>query len=127
MNRLGFAFAELPFLTAQLPGSPFKVQSVFSHLAASEDAAFDAFTREQVQRFEQFSEALKEVVKYPFLRHIENTSGIFRHPQWQFDMVRLGIGLYGFDAAMAGASVLEEVSTLVTTIAQIKDLEPGNQ
>ncbi|MCF1716592.1 bifunctional UDP-N-acetylmuramoyl-tripeptide:D-alanyl-D-alanine ligase/alanine racemase [Flavihumibacter sp. RY-1] len=125
MNRLGFALAELPFLTAQLPGSPFKIQSVFSHLAASEDAAFDAFTKEQVQRFEQFSEALKEVVQYPFLRHIENTSGIFRHPQWQFDMVRLGIGLYGFDAAMAGSSPLEEVSTLVTTIAQIKDLEPG--
>lgn len=125
MNRLGFAMAEMPFLLAQLPGSPFKIQSVFSHLAASEDAGFDAFTQEQVQRFEAFSSALEEVLTYPFLRHIENTSGIFRHPQWQFDMVRLGIGLYGFDAAMAGISPLEEVSTLVTTIAQIKELEAG--
>ncbi|KYP16649.1 bifunctional UDP-N-acetylmuramoyl-tripeptide:D-alanyl-D-alanine ligase/alanine racemase [Flavihumibacter sp. CACIAM 22H1] len=125
MNRLGFSLSELPFLLEHLPSTACKVQSVFSHLAASEDPAFDAFTRQQVERFEVFTNGLKQVITYPFLRHIENTSGIFRHPQWQFDMVRLGIGLYGFDAAMGETNQLEEVSTLVTTIAQIKELEAG--
>lgn len=125
MNRLGFSLSELPFLLEHIPHTNCKIQSVFSHLAASEDASFDAFTAEQVDRFVEFTEALKNVMEYPFLRHIENTSGIFRHPQWQFDMVRLGIGLYGFDAAMGAESPLEEVSTLVTTIAQIKELQPG--
>lgn len=125
MNRLGFSLSELPFLLEHLPSTACKVQSVFSHLAASEDPAFDAFTRQQVERFEVFTSGLKQVITYPFLRHIENTSGIFRHPQWQFDMVRLGIGLYGFDAAMGETNQLEEVSTLVTTIAQIKELEAG--
>ncbi len=125
MNRLGFSTADLGFLLRQLPQAPFKVQSVFSHLAASEDPGSDTFTEEQVNRFIAFTDALKQCISYPFLRHIENTSGIFRHPQWQFDMVRLGIGLHGFDAAMGNSGYLEEVSTLVTTIAQIKELQPG--
>lgn len=122
MNRLGFSESDLPELVQKLPDAPMKVQSVFSHLAASEDPAHDGFTAEQVRRFERFIQPLEKVIPYKFLRHIENTSGIFRHPAWQFDMVRLGIGLYGFDAAMQPGNPLEEVSTLVTTIAQIKDL-----
>lgn len=125
MNRLGFPEKELPFLLDYIPGTNCKIQSVFSHLAASEDPSQDVFTQEQADRFTRIVTALRTVINYPFLCHIENTSGIYRHPQWQFDMVRLGIGLYGFDAAMEAESPLSEVSTLITTIAQIKKVEPG--
>lgn len=125
MNRLGFSRQDIPELLQLLPGAVFKVQSVFSHLAASEDPAHDAFTREQADRFQESCNQIAGVLSYPFLRHIENTAAIFRHPQWQFDMVRLGIGLYGIDAAASGKIRLEEVSALKTTIAQIKSLEPG--
>ncbi|GAO41664.1 bifunctional UDP-N-acetylmuramoyl-tripeptide:D-alanyl-D-alanine ligase/alanine racemase [Flavihumibacter petaseus] len=124
MNRLGFATGDLPELTRLLPVSGFKVQSVFSHLAASEDPAHDDFSRHQVRLFEQACLSIATVVHYPFLRHIENTAAIQRKPGWQFDMVRLGIGLYGIDSAGTGDLHLMEVATLKTTIAQIKTLGP---
>lgn len=125
MNRLGFSGDELEKLLALLPASAFKVQSVFSHLAASEDPALDAFTDGQVALFSQYADAIAAVLPYPFLRHIENTAAIARQPGWQFDMVRLGIGLYGVTSARAGELFLKPVSTLKTTIAQVKQLQPG--
>lgn len=119
MNRLGFAEGDIPQLIALLQSGLCKVQSVFSHLVASEDPQFDSFTQEQAHRFEVMSNALQAAIPYPFLRHIANTSGISRHPQWQFDMVRLGIGLYGVDA---NNSQLVQVSTLRSTVAQLKKL-----
>ena len=138
MNRLGFSVDDLGELTSLLQRGHFKVQSVFSHLAASEDPAQDGYSRQQVGKLEQATAILAEVLGYRFLVHIGNTAAIFRHPQWQFDMVRLGIGLYGVDttpgaaASTAAAATtpavplqLQEVSTLKTTIAQIKELQAG--
>lgn len=125
MHRLGFAESELPLLLELVRHTPCKVQSVFSHFVASEDPAQDAFTRLQAERFIRMTAALQDQIPYRFLRHIENTSGINRHPDWQFDMVRLGIGLYGIDTSMESESPLEEVSTLITTIAQIKQVDEG--
>jgi alanine racemase len=125
MNRLGFSVAQLPVLMATLGTPVFKVQSVFSHLAASEDPQHDAFTQQQGNSYLQMVEQLQAVLPYRFIRHISNTAGISRHPLWQLDMVRLGIGLYGTDSSDLHKLDLREVSTLKSTIAQIKELKEG--
>lgn len=125
MNRLGFAEAQLPVLLESLRGGLFKVQSVFSHLAASEDPQQDAYTKQQANRFYEMVSQLQQILPYSFIRHISNTAGIGRHPELQLDMVRLGIGLYGIDSGNTHRLSLQEVSTLKSTIAQIKHLEEG--
>ena len=126
MNRLGFPREEIPRLLEALPGTAFTVLSVFSHFAASEEAQQEAFTRQQAQIFTDAAGRIAKVLGYPFLRHIANSAGIIRYPQLQMDMVRLGIGLYGIDPAGSDKVELQEVSTLKTTIAQIKHLHPGD-
>jgi alanine racemase len=128
MNRLGFPVNGIEELTEVLRHSAFKVQSVFSHLAASEEPGQDAFTFRQAALFSSAADKLQQAIGHPFLRHIGNTAAITRHPQLQLDMVRLGIGLYGVDSAGAPPGLLDlrEVSTLKSTIAQIKHLEEGD-
>jgi Alr-MurF fusion protein len=123
MNRLGFAQHELDELISVLQSSIFKVQSVFSHLVASENPDLDYFTRQQANLFDEMSQRMQRGLNYPFLRHLLNTSGISRHPSLQYDMVRMGIGLYGIDSAHI--LDLKEVSTLKSSVAQIKHLHPG--
>lgn len=125
MNRLGFSLAELPVVINSLRTPFFKVQSVFTHLASSEDPQHDAYTHRQGELYLKMAEQLQAVLSYPFIRHVVNTAGIIRHPQWHLDMVRLGIGLYGGDSSGEGGLDLREVSTLKSTIAQIKDLKEG--
>lgn len=125
MNRLGFSESQLPVLLEALRGGQFKVQSVFSHLAASEDAQQDAYTKWQGERFMRMVSQLQQILPYSFIRHISNTAGISRHPELQLDMVRLGIGLYGVDSGASNQLSLQEVSTLKSTIAQIKHLNEG--
>lgn len=126
MNRLGFPPGEIDRLLRELPGTAFTVLSVFSHFAASEEAQQDGFTGKQAQLYTSTAGRLREALDYPFLRHIANSAGIIRHPELQLDMVRLGIGLYGIDPAGSGRLDLQEVSTLKTTIAQIKHLRAGD-
>ncbi|HTJ14400.1 MAG TPA: bifunctional UDP-N-acetylmuramoyl-tripeptide:D-alanyl-D-alanine ligase/alanine racemase [Dinghuibacter sp.] len=124
MHRLGFMPVEIATLAKTLQTDPaVEVRSVFSHLAASEDPSEDTFTRLQAGRFIEGCAVLRAALPYPFLQHIDNTAGALRHPEFQFDMVRLGIGLYGVDGT--GTLPLEEVSTLKTNIAQLHRLEPG--
>jgi Alr-MurF fusion protein len=126
MHRLGFAPAEVGELATWLRAdASMEVKSVFSHLAASEDPQEDSFTLLQEQRFVEGCRTLEAALSYPFLRHLDNTAGILRHPDFQFDMVRLGIGLYGVNSANSISLNLQEVSTLKTTIAQVRHLEPG--
>lgn len=122
MNRLGIAGNELPVLSELLLTDLFKVQSVFSHLVASEDKKQDDFTQKQLQLFTEYADKISALVPYGFLRHIANTSGISRHPELQLDMVRLGIGMYGIDD---NQKALQEVSTLRSTVAQIKKVAKG--
>lgn len=124
MNRLGFALDALPQLSAALQQAPFAIQTVFSHLAASEDPSQDAFTRQQGKLFIDACAELQKALGHTFIKHIVNSAGISRHPQLQLDMVRLGIGLYGVDSGHAHLD-LQEVSTLKTTIAQIKHIKKG--
>lgn len=127
MNRLGFAMSEIKSLADYLKkDSLMKVQSVFTHLAASEDPAQDAFTLEQFNLYKLAVLQFKEKINYPFIEHIANSAAIFRLPQLQLDMVRLGIGLYGVDSAGAHQSLLHPVATLKSTIAQLKHLKAGD-
>ena len=126
MHRLGFETKDLVELGNLLQTSgPFKVQSVFSHLAASDSPEHDSFTRLQAAEFLRGCEILQTALGYSFIRHIANTSSIHRHPALQLDMVRLGIGLYGIDNNVAMQSKLKNVSTLKTTISQIKKVAAG--
>jgi len=126
MHRLGFEKQDMNELGKLLyESSTFKVQSVFSHLAASDAAEHDGFTREQVASFIKSSDLLQQKLSYPFIKHIANTSAIHRHKDIQFDMVRLGIGLYGVDSIPAMQQQLKNVTTLKTTISQIKKVKAG--
>lgn len=126
MHRLGFEQSEINTLADHLKNNNIiKVQSVFSHLAASNDASRDEFTNRQVEVFLQCCETLQKVIPYHFLKHIANTSAISRFPHLQLDMVRLGIGLYGIDSNAEVQKRLKNVSTLTTTIAQIKKVKAG--
>jgi len=125
MHRLGFMPQELAALAMLLKKNSFTVQTVFSHLAASEDPAEDAFTLAQAKLFEEACVFLQSTLDYTFIRHLDNSNGTIRHPQLQYDMVRLGIGMYGITSAAAQLH-LEEALQLKTTIAQIKQLQPGD-
>ena len=126
MHRLGFEAKDLIELGDLLKATNrFKIQTVFSHLAASDSQEHDAFTKLQADEFLKGCTILQEALGYSFIRHIANTSSIHRHPNLQFDMVRLGIGLYGVDSNRDMQSKLKNVSTLKTTISQIKKVAAG--
>ncbi|MCS6916387.1 MAG: bifunctional UDP-N-acetylmuramoyl-tripeptide:D-alanyl-D-alanine ligase/alanine racemase [Chitinophagales bacterium] len=126
MNRLGFPAEELDELLALLAESPYlRVQSVFTHLAGSEDPAMDDYSYGQIHRFAMMSERIMQALGYSVLRHVVNSAGIVRFPEAHFDMVRLGIGLYGFDATGQLQGRLQPVGTLRTTISQIKKIQKG--
>jgi Alr-MurF fusion protein len=127
MNRLGFAAADMEQLGRLLKTTnAFKVQSVFSHLSASEEAAQDRFTIEQYERFMHAADTLQSILGYSFIRHIANSAAILRHPSLQLDMVRLGIGLYGVDSSASGKLNLETAAVLKSTVAQLKHLHAGD-
>jgi alanine racemase len=126
MHRLGFMDEEINSLCEKLKGNQFvKIQSVFSHLAASEDPVLDDFTFLQFGIFKKCCSTIEDALGYTFYKHIANTSAISRHPELQMDMVRLGIGLYGIDGNKKMQKNLKNVSTLTTTISQIKKIMAG--
>lgn len=126
MHRLGFEPKDIEALCSRLKStSVFKIQSVFSHLAASDSVLHDEFTRAQASSFLEGCEQIEKITGYSFLRHIANTSAIHRHRDMQFDMIRLGIGLYGVDADPGIQQQLKNVTTLKTTISQIKKIKAG--
>lgn len=121
MHRLGFAPSDIPELITRLKRQTAVIpRSVFSHLVGSDATQFDAFTRTQIETFEKVSQELQSAFAHKILRHICNTAGIERYPGAQFDMVRLGLGLYGVDPFTN--QMLHNVSTLKTTILQIRDV-----
>jgi alanine racemase len=126
MNRLGFSLSQTEQLAKQIASSAsFQIQSVFSHLAASEDPGQDAFTQQQAQTFNEAVQIIQQHISYPFLKHISNSAAIVRHPQLQMDMVRLGIGLYGVEIDNDHLLQLVPVATLRSTIAQLRHIKKG--
>lgn len=126
MHRLGFNEPDIPQLIKILHQTrAIKVQSIFSHLAGSDAASFDDFTQQQAAAYQRMSSALiAELPDQPIL-HICNTSAISRFPELQFDMVRMGIGMYGVDPNPEVQKRLQNVATLKTTIAQVRDIKAG--
>ncbi|MGK2863099.1 MAG: bifunctional UDP-N-acetylmuramoyl-tripeptide:D-alanyl-D-alanine ligase/alanine racemase [Chitinophagaceae bacterium] len=126
MNRLGFPVNEINTLAAHLQSSSLlKIQTVFTHLAASEDPEQDDYTKQQYDLFRNAVALIKEKLGYTFFEHIANSAAIFRLPYLQSDMVRLGIGMFGVDSAKTNQSLLQPVAILKTTIAQLKHLKKG--
>ncbi|WP_317192214.1 bifunctional UDP-N-acetylmuramoyl-tripeptide:D-alanyl-D-alanine ligase/alanine racemase [Hymenobacter ruricola] len=128
MRRLGFDEADLPALLARLRShaAHLPVASVMTHLAAADEAGHDDFTQEQLATFRRMAAALEAVLGHSVLKHALNSAGILRFPEAHFDMVRLGIGLYGVDASGRDTDALRPVSELRTTISQIKTLPAGH-
>jgi len=123
MHRLGFYLEELPRLIERLKSTKVvRVRSVFSHLAGSDEEQFDAFTMEQIHYFKQCADTLQSQLDYLIIRHICNSAGIERFTPYQFDMCRLGIGLYGI--SFNGAK-LRNVCSLLTTILSVKTVKAG--
>lgn len=127
MHRSGFVSDEIDQLLPELLANhKVRVQSVFSHLTSSEDPEADDFTQSQIDLFTFLTQKIENALGYQVIKHIANTSAISRWPQAQFDMVRLGIGLYGVDSTFnAHNSPLQPVASLKTTISQIKALKAG--
>lgn len=126
MHRVGFTRAELPALVEELSRSPeLHVASIFSHLATADCPDQTDYTLSQLRSFEEMSSYLKERIPHPVKRHILNTAGIATHPEYQYDMVRLGIGLYGINPLPTAAVGLRPVAALRTTIISLKHWEAG--
>jgi len=126
MRRLGFQANELKELAKQLKSFPFiRVESIFSHLAASDEAKHDDFTMEQLSVFSSSVTSFQKEIGYKAICHILNTAGICRFPDFAFDMVRLGIGLYGVSPLPEVQKKLRPVSRLKTVVSQIKSVKKG--
>ncbi len=127
MHRLGFQEPELARLIDALcrHSDRIEVRSVFTHLAAADDPAFNSFTESQLDAFDNMASKIEAALGYKVIRHALNSAGIIRFAHRQMDMARLGIGLYGVDASGAYQQSLLPVSTLKTTISQIKVIAPG--
>jgi len=127
MHRLGFGEEEIDILIELLKASNrMAVKSVFSHLAAGEDANEDAFTLLQAKKFEDACDIIEAALGYTVIRHLSNSAATFRLPQLQFNMVRLGIGLYGIDSSNNNRLSLQPAVTLKTTIAQLRKVKAGD-
>lgn len=122
MHRLGFMSDELQELIDFLKDCRYvKVKSVYSHLAAADDPSSDDFTMEQIRLFRKNADMLTDALSYKPLYHILNSAGIERFPQYQFDMVRLGIGIYGVSAIPGNQ--LAHVASFKCKVLQIKTLK----
>lgn len=126
MHRLGFLPEEIADAIALIKQhSQLHVASVFSHFAAAEDPAEDEFTRKQITVFKEVTSIIQAAFDYPVLRHIANSAGISRFPEAHFDMVRVGIGLYGFSSIEKDKPFLQHVATLKTVITHIVEIGKG--
>ncbi|MCM1532474.1 MAG: bifunctional UDP-N-acetylmuramoyl-tripeptide:D-alanyl-D-alanine ligase/alanine racemase [Bacteroides sp.] len=127
MHRMGFEEADLDALISALQAEErCRVQSVFTHLATADMPEMDNYTKAQLERYTRWSERILSAFPYGIMRHCLNTAGIFRFPEYQFDMVRLGIGAYGVGTDEKMQACLETVSTLKTVISQVRTIPAGD-
>ena len=126
LNRLGFSKEEIPLIIDCIKKSKYvKIKSILSHLAASEDVNEQDFTLRQINNFKQIIQEVCRQLKYTPIAHILNTSGVINYPEAQFDMVRIGIGLYGFGNDKTETSHLKNSHILKSTISQIHLVKMG--
>ncbi|MCE7066894.1 bifunctional UDP-N-acetylmuramoyl-tripeptide:D-alanyl-D-alanine ligase/alanine racemase [Dyadobacter sp. CY326] len=126
MHRLGFIKDDLEWLIDTLKANPgIQVASIFSHLVGADEGVHNAFSKQQYALFLEGAERIEEALGYETIKHILNSAGIVRFPEYKLDMVRLGIGLYGVEATGQEQQALQSVGTLKTVISQIKYLSAG--
>jgi alanine racemase len=127
MHRLGFSKQQLPELISRIQANPMlRIASVFSHLATADNPDENDFTLSQIKCFDEGSSMIVASFPYKIIRHILNTAGITRFTKYQYDMVRLGIGLYGVPTCNEDVGELETVVSLKTSINQIKNIPAGD-
>lgn len=126
MHRFGLNETELPHFIDEIKRYPqFRVASIFSHLATADCLDMDDYTEYQLANFDRMSEYLISRLGYNIKRHVLNTAGIMRYPQYQYDLVRLGIGLYGISPICETDPNLRPVSSLTTTINALQHRHQG--
>lgn len=126
MHRLGFVEDDYDWLCQQLLANPsIKVSTVFSHLVGADEGVHNNFSHLQYERFVKGASKIEEALGYKVTKHILNSAGIVRFPDFKLDMVRLGIGLYGVEATGQQQHFLQPVGTLKTVVSQIKYLAAG--
>ncbi len=124
MNRLGFTPDQLEDLLTFLSGNPkIRVAGIFTHFSSADDPEEDDFTSEQAREFEEAFTKLSETLGYTPIRHAVNSAGVIRWPRYHFDMVRLGIGLHGFDST--DTLHLRPTGKLTSKISQVRDIKKG--
>lgn len=127
MHRLGFEKSQIETIISKVSNNKnIIIQSIFSHLASSENHDHDTYSENQFKLFEELSNKLSEGLGYKPMRHMLNTGGVIRFPKYQYDMVRIGIGLYGIDETKSIHNKLEKAHTLKAKILQIKKLKAGD-
>ncbi len=126
MHRLGFKTDELPELIEKLKSMNVTVQSIFSHLSSADDPSEDEYTRKQIRIFDQNSSTLVDGLGYRPIRHILNSAGITRYTDYQFDMVRIGIGMVGISPEPSVQKQLRRAVTFKTVISQISEVCAGD-
>jgi alanine racemase len=126
MHRLGFDVEDIPLICSRIKGQTgLLVRSVFTHLAGSDDPELDSYTGYQIDTFNKVSSQIEKELGYPFLKHVLNSAGIERFTDYQMDMVRLGISLYGISAS-GRVKDLQSVCSLKTIILQTRKLKAGD-
>lgn len=126
LNRLGFLESDIEHVIFKLLNTnSLKVKSLFSHLAASEDLTEQNFTLNQIKNFKYITERFSKKIGYTPLLHISNTSGVLNYPEANFDMVRCGIGMYGFGNSKKESTYLKPIASLKTVISQIHHIKKG--
>jgi Alr-MurF fusion protein len=126
MHRLGFEVADLADLCAKLgPQENIEIASIFSHLVGADEAHHNDFSLHQIDTFKTATTFIESTLNVKPLKHICNSAGIMRFPEAKFDMVRLGIGLYGIEAADIEPDMIEPIGTFKSTISQIKTVNAG--
>jgi alanine racemase len=127
MKRLGFELQDVPRVCEILQAQPeIRVKSVYSHLADADNRRDKRFSEHQIQRFNQAVYALSQNLNYPFDRHILNSEGVANYPTAQFEMVRMGIGMYGLSSNPTVKQKLKPVMRWVSAISQVKILAKGD-
>jgi alanine racemase len=124
MHRLGFEGPEIFEAMKNLP-KEIEVVSCFSHFSVSEDELQDSFSQSQAEKLIEFSSEVEKILGYKVIKHICNTAGIIRFPQYHLDMVRLGLGLYGLDPSGENNYKIRAIASLKASVTQIRDVKSG--
>ncbi|MBT8271847.1 MAG: alanine racemase [Flavobacteriaceae bacterium] len=126
LNRLGFREKDVDLVVSEISKSPaIRAKSIFSHLAASEDMKEREFSKRQIETFDKITDACISALGYRPLLHMCNTSGLLNYTEAHYDMVRCGIGLYGFGNSQKENRNLKPIASLKTVISQIHNIEDG--